>query len=98
MVDSDAPTPGYVPLGGRDAELQAIALLRNPRQLRRHLLERRWADVVPLAEYMEHGVPHALAHTDPALYRTLRAAETELHVAGFGSLNAQALRRLAGGN
>jgi hypothetical protein len=85
-----------MPLGGRDAELQAIALLRNPRQLRRLLIERQWAEVVPLAEYMEHGgVPHDLAHTDPALYRTLRAAETDLHIRGYGTLNAPVLRRLA---
>ena len=38
-----------------------------------------------------------LAQTDPALYRTLRAAVTDFNVRGFGQLNAAKLRRLAEG-
>jgi hypothetical protein len=45
-MDFEPESPGYVPLGGRDSELQAIALLRNPQKLRQLLLERRWAEVV----------------------------------------------------
>ena len=71
-------------------------LLRNPHMLRALLHQRRWAEIVPLAEYLEHDVPKELAQTDPALYRTLRAAVTDLDVRGFGQLNAAKLRRLAG--
>jgi len=84
-------------MGGRNAEMQAIMLLRNPHMLLTLLKERRWAEIVPLAEYLEHDVPKELAQTDPALYRTLRAAVTDFNVRGFGQLNAAKLRQLAAG-
>ena len=59
------------------------------------LVERRWADVATAVEFAETELPHDLAMTDPALYRTLRGAITTFYLRGGGALNLEKLRQLA---
>lgn len=83
------------PGGGRKAEMTAIHLLTHPEEIGVYLAQKRFAEVASLADYLKRDVPHELAHTDPALFRTLRKAVTELHIRGYGTLNSRVLRRLA---
>lgn len=78
----------------RAAEMNAIHLLTHPEEIGVYLSQKRFSEVADLADYVERDVPHDLAQTDPALYRTLRKAVTELHVRGYGDLNSQVLRSL----
>ena len=84
-----------IPVNGRKAEMNAIYLLTHPDQIGVYLAEKRFAEVADLADYVKRDVPLELAHTDPALFRTLRKAVTELHCRGYGALNGRALRRHA---
>ena len=81
--------------GAREAELTAIHLLTHPELIAGYWVEKRYAELACLADYMKTGVPLSLAQTDRALFRTLRKAETELHILGFGHMNASVLHRLA---
>ncbi len=79
----------------REEELTAREMLEQPELLGRRLKERRWADVAALVRYVQHDVPPALAMTDPALYRTLRAGVTHFHLRGGGALDLEKLEALA---
>jgi len=75
----------------------AIHLLTHPDPFKigAYLHAHRWADLAHLADFIQRDVPRGLAHTDPALYRTLRAAVTDAICCGWGRLNPVVLRRLA---
>jgi hypothetical protein len=75
----------------------AIFLLthRDPFMIGVYMHAHRWADLAHLADYIQRDVPRGLAHTDPELYRTLRAAVTDAICCGWGRLNPVVLRRLA---
>lgn len=83
-----------MPRDGRKAQMTAVHLLTHPEEIGVYLAQKRFAAVADLADYIARDVPTELAHTDPALFRTLRKAVTELHVRGYGSLNARVLRKL----
>jgi hypothetical protein len=72
----------------RDAEISAFSLARNPEAIRELMARGAWRDLLPVALLIEHDMPRDFAQTDPALYRTIRKAVTELHVQGLGYLRA----------
>ena len=82
-------------LNGREAEMIAIHLLTHRDEIGVYMHQKRWLELACLADYIAADVPPALAHTDTALYRTLRKAITEVTVMGYGSLSAANLRALA---
>ena len=82
-------------INSRDAEMIAVHLLTHPGEIGAYLHEQRWMELACLAEYIAADVPPALAGTDPALYRTLRNAVTEVTVMGFGNMDAAKLRKMA---
>jgi hypothetical protein len=75
----------------RAAEIQAFHLARNPEIVWALIACKAWVSLLPLALLIEHDMPRDFAQTDPALYRTIRKALTELHVQGLGSMTAAAL-------
>lgn len=79
----------------RDEELVARHLLAHPDEVDRYLKERRWAEVAALVRYANKGVPHELAMTDPALYRTLREQVTVFYLRGGGAFSLPTLEKLA---
>lgn len=79
----------------RAREIIARRLLASPDRLSEALAACRWAEVFCLAEFIENDIPRVLAASDPALYRTLRAQLTELHIRGYAQLNVERLRELA---
>ena len=85
-------------LNGRDRELTVIHLLTHPPAVGEYFAQQKWQELADLADYVKKDVPCELACTDPALFRTLRKAITELHCRGFGSMNAPFLRQLADKN
>lgn len=82
--------------GARRREMEAWTLAQHPDRVVELLAAREWGQLVPFADAVAADVPIALAATDPALYRTLRKALTEIHVRGL-ALNPKTLRRLAHG-
>ena len=95
MHASSANDPGSGDLGPREADLVARSLILRPKNVPRYFADGRFLELAALADYLRRDVPHILAHTDPALYRSLRDGVTKLHLMGFGTLNAGALRRAA---
>jgi hypothetical protein len=85
----------HTDLAPREADLAARALILRAERVPRFFAEGRFLQLAALAEYLEREVPHQLAHTDPALYRSLREGVTKLHLMGFGTLNAEVLREAA---
>jgi len=83
-------------LGARRREMEAWALAQHLDQVVALLAAKKWEQLIPFADAVAADVPVALAATDPALYRTLRKALTEVHVRGL-ALNPETLRRLAYG-
>jgi hypothetical protein len=79
----------------REEELTARHLLEHPDQLGVYLKDRRWAELAALVRYVKQDVPHELAMTDPALYKTLREAVTRFYLRGGGGLNLHKLEELA---
>lgn len=87
----------------RAAEIQAFHLARaGPDQVYALVACRAWVSLLPLACLIEHDMPRDYSQTDPALYRTIRKAVTELHCAGLGGMRAESLlaelRRAQPGN
>jgi hypothetical protein len=87
----------------RAAEIQAFHLARaGPDAVRDLIAIRAWIALLPLACLVEHDMPRDFAQTDPALYRTIRKALTELHCGGLGYMRAESLlaelRRTQSGN
>jgi len=56
---------------------------------------KNWADLHALAAYLATDVPPAMAQTDPAMYRLLRAGVTTVQIMGYGQLSPAALAQLA---
>lgn len=81
-------------LGARRREMEAWHLAQHLDRVVELLAAREWERLIPFADAVAADVPPALAATDPALYRTLRKALTEIHVRGL-ALNPKALRQLA---
>ncbi|OAM91644.1 hypothetical protein AW736_02260 [Termitidicoccus mucosus] len=79
-------------IGARQREMDAWHLAQHPEQVAELLAARDWERLIPFADAIAADVPVQLAATDPALYRTLRKAVTEIHVRGL-ALNPDALRR-----
>ena len=92
---SDAnPNVRNVP-GARRREPAARHLARHPDEVLALLEQKKRRESVAFADVIAADAPVALAATDPALYRTYRAAVTEIYARGL-ALNADELRRLAG--
>lgn len=83
-------------MSAREEELTAREMLEHPELLGIRLKEKRWADVAALVRYVKKDVPHELAVTDPALYKTLREQITRFFLRGGAALNLQKLEQLAG--
>ncbi len=79
----------------RQKELQARHLLAHQDEIPVLLKEKRWAEVVVVAEFAARDVPDDLAQTDPALYRLLRQQITEYRIRGWHLLNLEKLKQLA---
>ena len=90
--DDSLFTPRSKTLSPREADLAARALILRAEQVPRFFVDGRFLELAALADYLEHDVPRQLAHTEPALYRSLRDGVTKLHLMGFGTLNAKVLR------
>lgn len=82
-------------MSAREEELIAREMLEQPELLGIRLKEKRWAEVAALVRYAQRDVPHELAVTDPALYRTLREQITRFFLRGGGALNLKKLEQLA---
>ena len=84
----------------RDDWVTAVGLLRaylrDDLVIARALRDRRWSDLAAVAELADGEIDNRLAVTDPALYRALRDAVTKYHLRGYGCLDADKLRRMAG--
>ncbi len=83
-------------LPARQRELTARNLLAHPEQIPVFLKERKWEQLAALVEFAEKDALPSLAHTDPALYRTLRQQITEFRLRGWSCLNLKKLKELAG--
>lgn len=80
--------------GARNRRLDAWYLAQHPDRVLELLAARRWEQLIPFAQAIQEDVPRELAATDPALYRTLRKAFTEIHVRGL-ALKPDVLQRYA---
>ena len=80
----------------REEELIARELLANQELIDVRLKEHRWAEVAALLRYVRRDVPHELATTDPALYRTLRSQITRFYINGGAVFSLERLEALAG--
>ena len=61
-----------------------------------YLKNRQWEELSALVEFANKDAPESLAHTDPALYRTLRHQITQYRLRGWSCLSLRRLRELAG--
>jgi len=87
-----------MPLTARQRELTARYLLTHLEQIAVYLKERRWEELAAVVELAEQDAPRSLAHSDPALYRTLREQITEFRLRGWSCLNLKRLKQLAKGS
>jgi hypothetical protein len=92
-MQSSLTTPLDI-LGARQRELETWELVQNPDQVFALLALKKWKELIPFADAVASDVPVQLAATDPAFYRTMRKALTEVHIRGI-ALNANELRRLS---
>ena len=77
----------------RNNELSARRLVQDPEAVCELLAAKQWGKLVPFAELVANDAPKDLIFTDPALYRTLRKAITEIRCRGL-ALDPQKLRQL----
>lgn len=82
-------------MNAREEELIARQLLADQDLIDVYLKERRWAEIAALLRYVQRDVPHELATTDPALYRTLRAQITRFYVNGGAAFSLSRVEALA---
>ena len=75
--------------------MEAWSLAQQPERIAALIEAKQWHVLIPLADAIAADAPKELAATDPALFRTLRKAFTELRVRGL-ALDPAALRKLAG--
>jgi hypothetical protein len=78
----------------RKNELDARFLVQHPEIVYQLLAKKKWAELISFAELVKNDAPNDLIFTDPALYRTLRKAITEIRCRGL-TLNPDKLRQLA---
>lgn len=83
-------------MGARSRHLALQRLLLKRGAVAEAVCQRRFALLADLADYVRGGIDPQIAHTDPALFRALKAAETRYHLSGYYLLDPAALRRLAG--
>jgi hypothetical protein len=76
----------------RQNELDARFLVRHPEIVCQLLAEKKWRQLISFAELVETDAPTDLIFTDPALYRTLRKAITEIRCRGL-ALNPKKLKK-----
>jgi hypothetical protein len=89
-------TPGHAKImNGREKRLTAIKLLLNLDDIPNRWHQKRWTDLEALIEFVQKDAPLDLAQTDPALFRTLRAAITEYYIRGYGQFSLSQVRKLA---
>ena len=81
----------------REEEFTARELLARQELIDIYLKERRWAEIAALLRYIQRDVPHDLATTDPALYRTLRAQITRFYINGGAAFSLPRVEALAAG-
>lgn len=81
--------------GARARHLAIQNLLLRRGAVARALHERRFEAVADLVEYLRSGIPNELAHTDPALFCSLRQAQTRYLRYGYYLLSEEALRSKA---
>lgn len=67
-------------VGSREKELLARHLLANQHLISEYLWNRKWKELLILAEYVDSDAPRSLIGTDPALYRTIRQQITEVRL------------------
>ena len=79
----------------REEELIARHLLEHQELIDVYLKEKRWAEVAAVVRYAHRDVPHELAVTDPALFRTLREQITRFFLRGGGVISLDALQALS---
>ena len=84
-----------MPLTARERELTARHLLAHQDQIPVCLKNRQWEQLSALVQFARQDAPEPLAHTDPALYRTLRHQITEYHLRGWSRLSLRRLQALA---
>ena len=71
------------------------AFLENPLHLARLLRQRKWSELLAIAELAGKDVDPAMAETDPMLYATLREAITLFNLKGYHVLDRRALDQMA---
>jgi hypothetical protein len=92
----DPVTPGQPEtMDGRERHLTAIKLLLNLDDIANRWHQKRWADLEALIEFAQKDAPLDLAQTDPALFRSLRAAITEYYIRGYGQFNLSQIKKIA---
>jgi len=77
----------------RNDELSARYLVQHPEAVCELLAAKQWGKLVPYAELVANDAPEDLIFTDPAQYRTLRKAITEIRCRGL-ALNPDKLKQL----
>jgi hypothetical protein len=96
LIDMPAANQGSSPLqSAAQAEQTAVYLLTHLDQVPHYILAKRYEELACFADYLHADVPPVLAQTDQALYRTLRRAVTEAHVAGYGRMDGANIRAIA---
>lgn len=81
-------------MNAREEELTARVLLADQAQIDICLHEKRWAELAALVRFVRRDAPPALAQTDPALYRELRAQITRFYLRGGDVLSLEKLDAL----
>ena len=69
----------------RDRHVAVIEFLLSGKSPGELLAAKQLDELADILEMVRHDPPAALAQTDPALYRTLRARVTELRIAGWSA-------------
>ena len=73
--------------GAREQHLLVIEALCDLSKIAGYLKEQDWEAIRLISEYVKHDVPVELSKTDPALYKRLREAITNYHLAGWTKLH-----------
>ncbi len=71
-------------------------LLNDDLVLARAMRERDYETLLAVAIVAKRGLDEAMAMTDPALYAALSRAIVLMNLKGYGALNVEKLRELAG--
>lgn len=70
-------------------------MLTNPNLIADAIKAKQWGDLAELADVIQAGIPKDMAQTDPSRFRAWMDGLTRCHLAGWGRLNPETLRKLA---